>query len=324
MKFIKMYNVKNNRELKKVNGNVILDVRTRNTEDLLDINRQIWRLEKKGYKVIIQSPKGNLLPSRALGKYTKEHVNIEVPVNHYYMNIKSIDMTALEAKLTNLKGMMSHKEYIEIPEYEESDCISAFDHKIPRTDCDGNVITNTVEKTVYLDRLYTFTINGKIVNHYGFIRRLAKSFKIPLATVIGDQIVDPDDESYLLSDCTEDIVKLINEKYKTITPVKKEMLLKFFGTHNSEISEYEDFSYAMINFKMFRFDDLALPNKVDAEEFMNMLESFKVPNAYELLTKQAERGMCRNLGAFPELAKYETAVYYERYSSDEEDDDILD
>lgn len=311
MKFIKLYDVKNNMELKGVNNNVILEIKTRAFEDLSDINRQIYRLEKGGYKVIIQSPKGRLLPSRALGKYTREHVNVELGgLNH----------NQIIAKLVNIKGMMSHKEYVDVPVYEQS-YPSAFDYKVPKTDEDGDVITQTVEKTVYLDRVYTITVNGKYC-HSKKIKKLAKSFKIPLASVVGDKVIDPNDQSYLLEDCTEDTIKLINEKYKTISPEKKEMLLKFFGTHNSDISEYEDFSYAMFNFKMFRFDDLALPNKVDAEEFLCMLESFKVPNAYELLTRQAERGMCRNLESFPELAKYETAVYYERYDSDVED--ILD
>lgn len=309
MKFTKLYNVKNNRELKKVNGNVILDIRTRNTEDLLDINRQIWRIEKNGHKVIIQSPKGNLLPSRAIGKYTREHVNIEVG---------GLSKTALIAKLTNVKSMMSHKEYVEIPVYEDTQP-SAFDYKVPRTDCDENVITQTVEKTVYDNKIYTMTINGKYCHNNKYIMKLAKSYKIPLAKVICGEIVNTDDESYLLGDCTENTVQLINEKYETMSPEKKSMLLKFFGTHNPDVSEYEDFSYAMINFKMFRFDDLSLVDKVDAEEFMNMLESFEVPNAYELLIRQAERGMCRNLESFPELAKYETAVYYERYDTDVED-----
>lgn len=309
MKFVKMY-VKNNRELKKVNDNVILDIRTREFEDLSDINRQVYRLEKNGYKVILQSPKGRLLPSRALGKYTKHQVNIE---------LGGLSHNQVIAKLANIKGMMSHKEYVDIPVYEES-YPSAFDYKVPKTDEDGNIIVNTVEKTVYLDRVYTITVNGKYCHNKKY-KKLAKSFKIPLATVVGDQVVDPDDQSYLLHDCTENVIKLIKEKYETISPVKKEMLLEFFGTHDPDISDFEDFAYAMINFKMFRVDGLPLPNKVDAVRFNNMLGAFKVPNAYDIMYDLAEKGMLVNLEDFPELRQFEEVRFYE---DSYVEDDILD
>lgn len=306
MKFIKMY-VKDNRELKKVHNNVVLNIRTRNTEDLLDINRQIWRLEKEGYKVILQSPKGKLLPSRALGKYTREHVSIE---------IGGLNKAQIEAKFANLKSMMSHKEYVDIPVYETS-YPSAFDYKTPKTDEDDNVVTQTVEKIVYLNKQYTITVNGEYC-HTKAVKKLAKSFKIPLATVIGNEVIDQNDESYLLEDCTENTAKLIKEKYETISPEKKEMLLKFFGTHNSDISDFEDFAYAMINFKMFRFDDLPLPNKVDAEEFNNMLGAFKVPNAYDIMYDLAEKGMLVNLDNYPELKHFEEARFFEDSYVDED------
>jgi hypothetical protein len=313
-----MKNVTNNRELKRINNNAILEIKTRETEDLLDIERQIWRLEDIGYKVILQSPKGNLLPSRALGKYTREHVDVSVP-----MNGKKVNMRAFKAKLISLKSMMSHKEYVDIPMYEMA-YPSAFDHKIPETDEDSDVVVKTVEKTVYLDRVYTFSMYGKIVNHYGFIKRLAESYKIPLATVVKGKIVDPNDKSYLLDGFSEESKELLNLKYEELDENKKAALYKFFGIKGYKVSDYENFLYSSYNIAQFVKGEFDLVDKVDAEGFMNMLEMFKIPNAYDLIYDLAEKGMLVNLDNYPELKHFEIAVYYERYGSDEEDDDILD
>lgn len=309
--FTKMY-VQDNRELKKVNDNVILVVRTRNTEDLLDINRQVYRLKDKGYKVILQSPKGNKLPSRALGKYTKEHVNIEIGGLSYRQVI---------AKLVNIKSMMSHKEYVDVPVYEKS-YPSAFDHKIPKTDENNNVVTQTVEKTVYLDRTYTITIYGEYC-HNKRIMRLAKSFKLPLSTVIDGELVDPNDQSYLLDGFTEESKELLNLKYEELDENKKAALYKFFGVKGYKVSDYENFLYSSCNISYFVKGELDLIEKVDAEEFMNMLEMFEIPNAYDIIYDLAEKGMLVNLENYPELQHFEEARFYEdSYRDDEED--ILD
>lgn len=311
MKFVKMYNVKNNRELKKVNGNVILDVRTREFEDLSDINRQVYRLEKNGYKVILQSPKGNLLPSRALGKYTREHVNIELGgLNH----------NQVIAKLANIKGMMSHKEYVDVPVYEQS-YPSAFEYKVPMTDEGDNVVTQTVEKTVYLDRIYTITVNGKYC-HNKKMKKLAKSFKIPLAKVACGEVLDPNDQSYLLDGFTEESKDLLNLKYEELDDNKKAALYKFFGIKGYKVSDYENFLYSTYSIAQFVKGGFDLIDKVDAEEFMNMLEMFEIPNTYDIMYDLAEKGMLVHLEDYPELKHFEEARFYE--DSYVEDDDILD
>lgn len=316
MKFIKMYNVKNNRELKKVNNNVILEIKTRNTEDLLDINRQIWRLEKKGYKVVLQSPKGNLLPSRALGKYTKYHVNVEVPMDNGKVN-----MIAFKAKLNNLKSMMSHRESVTVTQYEKS--YSVFDTPQPLEE------TINSEKIVYANRLYTFSINGKYVNNYKFIKRLAKSYKIPLATVIHGEIIDPrfdpeDNETlkiYLegFNDKSKDIfIKTYREKRETIGHI----LQKYFGcTHPS--NEFEGFAYSLYNYIQFYNGDYdMIDHRVDATAFRDDMHTLTndLDKAELLLEEIAKKGFAFNLEGFPELMKYSIDNYHDNTPNE----DILD
>ncbi len=377
-----MYNVKNNMELKKVNSDINLEISTDNTEDLLDINRQIYRIEEGGHKVTIRTPRGEFISNKSLGTYIEHHVNVE---------LGGLSDEQVTAKLTNFKSMMSHKEYVDVPEYEEQHleyavplkddngnivkdkdgcvytifdsvplgCELAFGYKVPKTDESGKVITKTVEKTVYLDRVYSLSMGGvycindksinlskiysgdkkaeykevnKIRNKLESVKtnkemkKLAKSFKIPLAPVVCNEIIDPDDETYLLHDCNKNVIELIKKKYETISPEKKEMLLKFFGirSKNIHISDFENFSYAMINFKMFRFNDLPLPNKVDAREFNDMLGVFKVPNAYDIMYDLAEKGMLINLENYPELQHFEEARFYEDSYRGDEEEDILD
>jgi hypothetical protein len=347
MKFRIMHNVKDNRELKKVNDNVMLVVKTRETEDLLDINRQIRRLKENGYKVILQSPKGNKLPSRALGKYTKRHVNIE---------IGGLRHDQIIAKFTNLKDMMSHTEYVDIPVYEEQHLTysvplrddngniirdkngsmhTTFDfvplgnelvfwHKTPKVDSEtGKTITKTVEKTVYLDRIYTVTVNGKYC-HSKKIKKLAKSFKVPLAAAIDNKVIDPNDESYLLDGFSEEAKDLLNLKYEELDENKKAALYKFFGIKGYKVSDYENFLYSSCNISYFVRGELDLIEKVDAEEFMNMLEMFKIPNAYDIIYDLAEKGMLVHLENYPELQHFEEARFYEDSYRGDEEEDILD
>lgn len=313
-----MKNVVDNRELKHIHSNLVLNVRTRNTEDLLDINRQIWRLEKEGYKVILQSPKGKLLPARALGKYTREHVNIE---------IGGLNKVQIEAKFANLKSMMSHKEYVGIPMYETS-YPSAFNYKTPKTDGDGNRIGEIVEKTVYLNRQYTITVNGEYC-HTKAVKKLAKSFKIPLATVIGNEVIDQNDESYLLDGYNDKSKEILNRKYEELSDNKKEILYEVFGIKEYKVSDYENYLYSTHNFVYFLKGELGLPRPVDAQKLLNVLETFKVDNAYDFLYDQAERGMLTHLEDFPLIQllldkwETETDVFYED-SYIKEDEDPLD
>lgn len=315
MKFTKMYNVKNNRELKKVNDNVILEIKTRNTEDLLDINRQIWRLENAGYKVCILTPRGNIESKRCLKHYTKRHVNVEIPMKDGH-----IDKIALKAKLNNLKDMMSHKEDIEIPQFEKM--YSAFDTPQPLEE------KLSVEKVVYLDRLYTFSINGKLVNNYDYIKKLAKLYKIPLAETVGNSVIDPafypdNDECLLqyLDGFSEDTKRLFILKYRTKGDAIGSILQRYFGCTTG--NEFEKFVYNLYCFNEFYKGEYSLiDHRVDAVQFRDDMLSLTgdYDKSEELLEEIAKRGFAFNLEGFPNLKQYSLEYYYDNTPND----DILD
>lgn len=259
-----------------------------------------------------------------------------------------INKNALIAKLTSVKSMLACYREVEITRYEKFEGSRAFDYSSPKPDYDNIIdgepqpLVEKVFKTYYKQK-FAFFLDNMNFHHNKYIRWIAKEYKLPIATVAGDEIVDEryrDEDEYYMSifdwfitepgsiDFDEKTKRLLIKKYREIGQGKKNVLLKYFGCNNP--NEFVNFVYATQNFIFHVKGTLyAFDYRTDgASLYTGMLVLHgDEKRAYEELVELAKRGLCYNLTGFPELEQYKPDNYEwvrENPLHDDEEDTPLD